>query len=53
MHDPNSTSQRCECINGHRFRVQTFVRCPHCDLGHGDPITIMLAPRRRFDPRTA
>ena len=51
LHDPNSSTESFECNNGHRFRVETFVRCTRCDHGHGEPITVMLTPRARFQPQ--
>ena len=51
LHDPNSSTESFECINGHRFRVETFTQCSRCDFGHRPPTTIMLIPRARFQPR--
>lgn len=51
LHDPNTASESFECINGHRFRVDTHVRCRQCDHGHRTPVTVMLPTRANFDPR--
>jgi hypothetical protein len=51
FHDPSSSIEAFECINGHRFKVETQVLCPQCDHGHEPPRTIMLEPRSRFRPR--
>ena len=50
QHDPNSTTEAFECMNGHRFKVESFVQCRQCDHGHREPLTIMLPSRAMFKP---
>lgn len=51
LHDPNSRREGFECIKGHRFRVETFVRCGQCDHGHREPLTVLLETRAQFRPK--
>ena len=51
FHDPNSTTEGFECINGHRFSVQSFIRCVRCDHWRRAPLTRMLPSRAEFKPR--
>lgn len=50
LHDPNKQVESFECVNGHRFRVETRVPCPKCEYGHGEPTVVMLTPRAKFQP---
>lgn len=39
-HDPNTTTVRYNCSNGHAWREQSKRRCPSCDYG-GEPTIII------------